>query len=354
VPTPVPFVDLTRRHAEERSALLGAVEGVLARGQLLLGPELAAFESEFAAATGARHCIGVASGTDALRLVFTALGIGPGDEVIVPAFTAVPTAAAVCAVGAVPVPVDVDATTAAIDLTAAAAAVTPATRAVVPVHLYGRPAEVPDLGVPVIEDAAQAHGALPPGPLTTRAVTYSFYPTKNLGGIGDGGAVVTDDDDLAAELRLLRAHGVRPDGAPYEHVRVATNSRLSEIAAAVLRVRLPFLAAGNERRRAVAARYREAAPRLCWPAPHPHHVHHLCVVRVPGRREEFRRAMAPAFGTAVHYPRAITDQPAYRGYTRDPCPQAASWAADCVSLPCFPELTDDEVDRVCAALASWS
>jgi dTDP-4-amino-4,6-dideoxygalactose transaminase len=350
----VPFLDLSRRHAREGPALLAAVEAVLASGQILLGPQLAAFEAEFADWCGARHCIGLASGTDALRLTLTARGIGVGDEVIVPAFTAVPTAAAVVAAGAVPVPVDVDARTATIDPVAVAAAVTPATRAVIAVHLYGRPATLPEVApdVLVIEDAAQAHGALGPG--APRPTAYSFYPTKNLGGIGDGGAVVTDDDGLAAELRLLRAHGVQPDGPPYEHIRVATNSRLSEVEAAALRLRLASLDEGNDRRRVIADRYRRAAPGLAWSEPHARHVHHLCVVRIPERRDEFRRAMAPVFATAVHYPRSIPQQPAYVGYTRAPCPRAAAWAAECVSLPCQPELTDDEVDRVCDALAAWT
>jgi dTDP-3-amino-3,4,6-trideoxy-alpha-D-glucose transaminase len=352
----VPFLDLSRRHAREGASLVAALEAVLASGQILLGPQLAAFEAEFAEWCGARHCVGLASGTDALRLVLTAAGIGAGDEVVVPAFTAVPTAAAVAAVGAVPVPVDVDERTGTIDPAAVAGAVTSSTKAVIVVHLYGRPAEMPEVaagrGLLVIEDAAQAHGALEPG--APRPTAYSFYPTKNLGGIGDGGAVVTDDDALAAELRLLRAHGVQPDGPAYEHIRVATNSRMSEVEAAALRHRLPSVRAGNDRRRQVAERYRAAAPQLCWPEPHPRHVHHLCVARVPGRRDEFRRVMAPTFATAVHYPRSIPHQPAYVGYTRDPCPRAAAWAAECVSLPCHPELTDDEVDRVCDALAAWT
>ena len=173
-----------------------------------------------------------------------------------PAFTAVPTAAAVCATGATPVFVDVDADTAAIDVDAAARAVTDRTRAVIPVHLYGRPAPLPDLGVPVLEDAAQAFGALDAGS-GSAAVACSFYPTKNLGGIADGGAVLTDDDDLAASIRLFRAHGLT-DG--YVHTRIATNARLSEVSAAALRVGLPLLDADNQRRRDIAARYVAAAP----------------------------------------------------------------------------------------------
>jgi dTDP-3-amino-2,3,6-trideoxy-4-keto-D-glucose/dTDP-3-amino-3,4,6-trideoxy-alpha-D-glucose/dTDP-2,6-dideoxy-D-kanosamine transaminase len=214
------------------------------------------------------------------------------------------------------------------------------------VHLYGRPAPLPDLGVPVLEDAAQAHGALTPG--GSAATAYSFYPTKNLGGIGDGGAVVTDDAELAHRLRRLRVHGMSEQ---YVHLEVAQNFRMSELEAAWLRLTLPHLAAGNERRRAVAARYRAAAPGLRWHADHPRHVHHLCVVRVADR-DRFRAELAQrGVGTGVHYPLALTQQPAYRHLTRHPCPQAEAWAAECVSLPCFPELHDAEVDQVCDALA---
>ena len=217
------------------------------------------------------------------------------------------------------------------------------TRAVIPVHLYGRPATIPDLGLPVLEDAAQAAGALEPRSGSV-AAAYSFYPTKNLGGICDGGAVVTDDPALAAELRLLRAHGVTD---AYVHTRVSTNARLSDLAAAALRVGLPRLTFDNERRRAIAARYREAAPGLTWHPDHPRHVYHLCVARVPDR-DAFRSA-AP-FGTGVHYPLALTQQPAYAGFVRDACPEAEAWAAECVSFPCFPEMTDDEVEAVCRAI----
>jgi dTDP-4-amino-4,6-dideoxygalactose transaminase len=195
----------------------------------------------------------------------------------------------------------------------------------------------------VLEDAAQAHGALDPT-APSAAAAYSFYPTKNLGGVGDGGAVVTDDDDLAAQVRLLRAHGLTED---YEHTAVSGNSRLSELEAAALRIELRRLPAWNERRRTIARAYREAAPNLRWQAPDERHVYHLCVARIPDR-EEFRRRMP--FGTAVHYPRALTQQSAYRKFVRDACPRAESWAAECVSLPCFPEMTDDEIEVVCRAL----
>jgi dTDP-4-amino-4,6-dideoxygalactose transaminase len=293
--------------------------------------------------TGRRHAVGVSSGTDALRLALVALGIGPGDEVIVPAFTAVPTAAAVCAAGAAPVFVDVDPESAALDERRARAAVTERTRAVIPVHLYGRPAPLPELGVPVLEDAAQAFGALD-GASGSAAVAYSFYPTKNLGGVTDGGAVVTDDDEVDARLRLLRTHG---HAGEYVHTLVSTNARLSEIAAAALRVGLPRVEEQNRRRREIAARYRAAAPGLGWQAEHPRHVHHLCVARVTDR-EAFRRRLP--FDTGVHYPLALTQQPAYEQFVRSPCPHAERWAAECVSFPCFPEMTGDEIEAVCRAI----
>jgi dTDP-3-amino-3,4,6-trideoxy-alpha-D-glucose transaminase len=343
--TTIPVVDLARRAAALEPELSDAVQRVVRSGMYLLGPELEAFEAEFAAFTGRRHAIGVASGTDALRLALIALGVGARDEVILPAFTAVPTAAAVCATGAVPVFADVDAATATLDPEAAASAVTPRTRAVIPVHLYGRPALVPDLGVPVLEDAAQAHGALD-GERASAAAAYSFYPTKNLGGIGDGGAVVTDDDELAATVRLLRVHGLAD--ASYQHTRVATNARMSEVEAAALRVGLRRLTEQNERRREIAARYRDAAPHRTWQEPHARHVFHLCVTRVPDR--DAFRARVP-FSTGVHYPRALTQQDAYMPFVRDTCPRAEAWAAECVSLPCFPEMTDDEIEVVCRALS---
>jgi dTDP-4-amino-4,6-dideoxygalactose transaminase len=340
---PIPVVDLARRARSLEPELSEAVARVVRSGAYLFGPELEAFESEFAAFTGRRHAVGVSSGTDALRLSLVALGVGAGDEVIVPAFTAVPTAAAVCAAGATPVFVDVDAATATISVDAARAAKTERTRAVIPVHLYGRPAELPDLGVPVIEDGAQAHGALDPRS-GSAAAAYSFYPTKNLGGITDGGAVVTDDDDLAASLRLLRAHGATGD---YLHTRISTNARLSDVAAAALRVGLRRLTADNARRREIATRYRAAAPGLRWQPDHERHVVHLCVARVPDRAR-FRDRVP--FGTGVHYPLALTQQPAYRQFVVAGCPEAESWAAECVSFPCFPEMTDDEIEAVCRAI----
>jgi dTDP-3-amino-3,4,6-trideoxy-alpha-D-glucose transaminase len=344
----VPLVDLTRRTGDLREQYLAAVDRVLASGALLLGPELDAFEREFAAWAGYRHAVGVSSGAAALQLALSAMGVRAGDEVIVPAFTAVPTASAVCALGATPVPVDVDDSTAALDLDAADAAVTSRTRAVVPVHLYGRPAPLPAGGPAVLEDAAQAHGALRRHS-GSAGVAYSFYPTKNLGGIGDGGAVVTDDDELAAAVRRSRVHGMTEQ---YVHTVVAQNFRMSELEAAWLRLALPSLPAANERRRAIASHYRGVAPHLRWHAEHPDHVHHLAVVRVADR-ERFRRALHEAgVATGVHYPLALTQQPAYRDFARHHCPNAEQWAGECVSVPIFPELTDAEIAQVGGVLAA--
>ncbi|MFZ4515659.1 MAG: DegT/DnrJ/EryC1/StrS family aminotransferase [Acidimicrobiia bacterium] len=342
--TTVPFLDMARRTRRFAAAGHAAIDRITDRGVVLLGPETEAFETALAHYTGYKHAIAIASATEALRLTMSAMHIGPGDEVIVPAFTAVPTAAAVCASGATPVFVDVDPETATMNISAAAARVTERTRAVIPVHLYGRPSEIPDLGVPVIEDAAQADGALVHHHHSA-AVSYSFYPTKNLGGLGDGGAIVTDDDDLALRMRRMRVHGLTEN---YVHTEISTNARLSEFEAAWLAASLLELDTDNERRRMIARRYREAAPHLQWQADHERHVYHLCVVRVPDR--DAWRARAP-FGTALHYPVALTQQPAYEWYVDEPCREAEGWAAECVSLPCFPEMTDEEVAFVAEALS---
>ncbi len=330
------------RRVEPR--LREALERVTASGRLLMGGELEAFELAWAAHVGRAHAVGVASGADALTIALRALGVGDGadDEVIVPAFTAMATLAAVRAAGAFPVPVDVDLATAAIDVGAAARAVTERTRAVMPVHLYGRPCALPELGIPVIEDAAQAHGALF-GPSPSVAAIYSFYPTKNLGGIGDGGAIVTDDASLAERARSLRDLGRDQDG---RYTAVSSGSRMSELEAAALSELLPLLGPDNDRRRAIARAYRVSAPGLGWVEDHPDHVYHLCVLR---ERESLRES--PKFSTALHYARASTQEPAYAPFTREPCPNAEQWAATCVTLPCFPEMSDAEIETVAGALS---
>jgi dTDP-4-amino-4,6-dideoxygalactose transaminase len=348
----VPVVDLTRRHRRFATAFGWASRRVLESGTVLLGDETAALEQELVqalhpSATGER-AVAVSSGASGLQLALAALGVGPGDEVIVPDLTAVPTASAVCAVGATPVPVDVDADTATLDAACTAAACTSATRAIIVVHLYGRPAPVAPLvglGIPVVEDAAQAHGAL--AKVTGAAAVYSFYPTKNVGGIGDGGAVVSADGELIDRIKRLRAHGM---AGQYVHVDVGQNHRLSELEAAWLRLQLTGLRNDNARRAAIARRYRAIAPDLGWQADHTDHVFHQCVARVADR-EGFREALHDrGVASAVHYPLTIGQQPAYHRFQRHPAPVAERWAAGCVSLPCFPELTDAEADRVAGAL----
>lgn len=350
----VPVVDLSRWGAEVAERFAASAAAIARRGVFLLGEETMALEAELAAwadrsgtARAHHRTVAVSSGAAALQLALRAVGVGEGHEVIVPAFTAVPTASAVAALGAVPVPVDVEPKTANLDPALVAAARTARTRAVVVVHLYGRPATLPDTDLPVVEDAAQAQGALVHDGRSA-AVAYSFYPTKNLGGIGDGGAVVSTDHDLIERVTRLRTHGM---SAQYVHDHVSQNFRMSEVEAAWLRLGLPRLEEWNRRRRAIAEHYRAAAPHLRWQAPHERHVYHLCVARFAARdavRAELARA---GVGSAVHYPLAITEQPAYRHLTRAPCGEAERWAAECVSLPCFPHLSDGEVEAVGAALA---
>jgi dTDP-3-amino-3,4,6-trideoxy-alpha-D-glucose transaminase len=346
----IPFLDLTRRlHAFEADFLV-AVSRVMRSGTLLLGPELSSFEAEAAATLGGGQFIGVSSGAAAIQITLEALGIGPGDEVIVPAFTAVPTASAVSATGARPVPVDVDPRTALIDPQHVEAAITGRTRAVMPVHLYGRPvdlAPIADLGLAVVEDAAQACGAVTPG--ASAAVAYSFYPTKNVGGIGDGGAVATTDEGLAESIRRRRVHGMTER---YVHLDISQNFRMSEIEAAWLRLQLPHLHEGNRRRAEIARHYHSAAPHLQWQADHANHVYHLCVARFTDRETARADLAAQGVATAVQYPLSIGRQPAFRDLMTEPCPVADRWAAECVSLPCFPEMTDAEVETVAHALAN--
>jgi dTDP-3-amino-3,4,6-trideoxy-alpha-D-glucose transaminase len=313
----------------------------------LLGAELSAFEAEFAEWLGAQQCVAVSSGASALQLALAACGVGPGDEVLIPAFTAVPTASAVAALGAIPRAVEVDPTTACVTTATVAAGRTSRTKAVIIVHLYGYPADLPDTDLLIIEDAAQAHGALR-DPGRAPATAYSFYPTKNLGGIGDGGAVVTNRADLAERVRRLRVHGMT---AQYVHEDVSQNFRLSEIEAAWLRLALCDLSADVERRREIVGRYRQAAPGLHWQAGHSGHAYHLAVFRTTDRNNVRAALDAEGVASAIHYPLAITQQPAYRDLQHASCPEAEAWAAECLSVPCFPEMTEAEIDRVCAALA---
>lgn len=345
----VPFVDLSRRGARFSDQFTARAAQIAVSGQFLLGPELEAFEAEFGSFLGAGHVVGLSSGASALQLALKAAGVSAGDDVLVPAFTAVPTASAVVAMGARPVLVDVDPATACITEQTVAAARTPLTTAVIVVHLYGYPIEeLPSTDLIVIEDAAQATGALR-DPGRSAATAYSFYPTKNLGGICDGGAIVTSDTSLAKQARQLRVHGMTEQ---YVHVEISQNFRMSELAAAWLRLGLDELAADNAARRRIARDCRSAAPQLCWQQDHDDHVFHLNVFRTRERQRVRETLTAAGIGSAVHYPIPITQQPAFIDARHAPCPEAGAWAEQCVSIPCFPEMTNDEVNRVCSALAS--
>ena len=362
----IPQFDLTRQYAGLESEIEAVLRRVLRAGRFILGPEGEAFEAECAAALGVEHAIGVASGSDALRLMLGALGIGPGDEVITPALSFAASATAALQVGARPVFADVDPATLTLDSDRAAAAMTPSTRAILPVHLYGLPAAMGPLraladahGVPLIEDAAQAFGATlggrPVGSLGT-AAAFSFYPTKNLGACGDAGLVTTSDGELALRLRRARNHG---QAGKYEHVELGWASRLDELQAAILRVKLRHLPAWTEARRRIARRYAAglAGCPLALPPEPPgaRHVFHQFTVRTP-RRDALAKHLAVAgIGTACHYPQPIPGQLLFRELGYEASAYPAAWAAsqEVLSLPCFPELADDEVDTVVATIQAF-
>lgn len=355
----VPFLDLKRELEPSRDALKAAAARVIDSGWFILGRELDAFEGEFARFAGRRVCVGVGNGLDALRLVLHARGVGPGDEVIVPALTFIATALAVTQVGATVVLADVDPGTLLLDPAAVARAITPRTRAVVPVHLYGQLCDMASLralipsGAFVLEDAAQAHGALRDGASSgeaTAAATYSFYPGKNLGALGDGGAVVTDDPALGKQLRRLRNYGQEEK---YLHTEQGLNSRLDEIQAALLRVRLERLERDNAARADVVRRYREglagvAGLRLLDVPDGSRPAWHIFPVRHPRRDELGRMLREAGIETLVHYPRALHQQPALSHLRDQRHPVSEEAARELLSLPLAPSLTDAEVARVIA------
>jgi len=357
----IPFLDLTRQHAALKRELMAAAERVLDASQFVLGGEGRALEAELAQLTGARHGLGVGSGTDALRLALSALGVSRGDEVLTPAFSFVASATTIAMTGATPVFVDVEQDTLTMDPDAAARALTPRTKAVMPVHLYGHPAAIDRLaafararGLALVEDDAQAIGATwgdrPLGGWSD-AACLSFYPTKNLGACGDAGMVVTTRDDVAERVRRLRHHG---DTGRYHHVEVGYCSRLDEVQAAWLRVKLRHLGEWTERRRAIAARYRAglAGLPLTLPVERPgaRHVYHLFTVRHAQRDALAKRLADAGVGTAVHYPRAVPDQPVFAADGERRWPEAYRAAREVLSLPCYPEMTDDEVEGVVDAV----
>jgi dTDP-4-amino-4,6-dideoxygalactose transaminase len=346
---PIPLVDVKAQYAPLLPQLKQTIAEVLEDGRFVRGPNVEAFEQEAAAYLGVAETIGVANGTDALTLVLEAMGVGPGDEVICPAFTFYATAEAIARRGATPVFADVDRATLNLDPADVAERVTPRTKAIMPVHLFGRPAplrELAELGVPLIEDAAQAFGA--PGIATTgTASTFSFYPTKNLFGLGDGGLVATGEPDVAERVRMLAFHGSR-DKVTFELVGV--NSRLDEIQAAALRIFLRELDAWTAARREAAARYAELGlGELCeLPTDEPGHVYHLFVCRSP-ERDRIRAALTEAgIGNAQYYLPPLHLQPALRflGYGDGSLPETERAAAENFSVPLWAGITAEQQERV--------
>ena len=354
----IPFLSLVP--GDDADDVRAAIDRVIARGWFVLGPEVEAFEEEFAAASGAACAVGVGSGTDAIALALRAVGIGAGDEVITAPLSAAYTALAIMMIGARPVFADIDAARLTIDPDRIRAAIGPRTRAIVPVHLYGQAADMTaieriaaDHHLAVVEDCCQAHlGTATGRPIGTigAAGAFSFYPTKNLGALGDGGAIVTNDRALAASLRRLRNGG---QADRYRHLEAGVNSRLDELQAAVLRARLPRLRAWTDRRRALAARYRDrlaGAPVAVPPECDSGHVYHLFVVRSRQREALQRQLLDRGVETLVHYPMSIPRQPALRGLEPAECPVAAQACDEVLSLPLHHRLRDQEVDEVAAAV----
>jgi dTDP-4-amino-4,6-dideoxygalactose transaminase len=357
----VPFLSLAP--GPDAGAVREAISRVVASNWYVLGPEVDAFEADFAAAIGVNHAVGVGTGTDALALALRGLGIGPGDEVITAPVTAAYTALAVVMAGATPIFADVDPQRLTLDPAAVDAAVTSRTAAIMPVHLYGQPADMTDLvklasrrGLAIVEDACQAHLATEAGrPVGSigAAGAFSFYPTKNLGAFGDAGAITTNDTALAARLRRLRNGG---QSSRYHHDEFGINSRLDEMQAAILRARLTFLPEWTARRRALGKRYRAAlagtqveVPPECDAG----HVYHLFPV-LSNRRDEIRAHLeGRGIGTLIHYPVPVTRQAAFANLVPTPCPVADRVCRDVFSLPLHPQLSDADADEVADALRRW-
>lgn len=358
----VPLVDLAAQQAEVNAEVMAELANVFSTAAFIGGPAVAAFEASYAAFVGARHCVGVANGTDALELALRAAGVHPGGEVILPANTFIATAEAVSRIGAVPVPVDVDPSFLLIDPDAVSAAVTSRTQAIMPVHLFGQTAFVERLvpiaescGAVIIEDAAQAQGATRFGRHAGTwglAAGTSFYPGKNLGAAGDAGAVLTDDPALAARVRMLGAHGSLEK---YRHDAIGFNSRLDTVQAVVLNAKLARLHSWNTRRRAAAERYAALladVPGIELPREAPGNVDvwHLYVVRVQCRDEVLGKLHAAGIQAGIHYPVPVHCSRAYAGRIFGAFPVAEEAAGRILSLPLFPHITAEQQERVAEAL----
>lgn len=358
------FGDLRRQYESIREEIDSAIQDVLERGWFVLGSQVERFESEFADYTGVRHAIGVGSGTEAIHLALIAAGVEPGDEVIMPANTCVPTVSGISSAQAVPVLVDVESVSFNMDPALVEAAITSRTKAILPVHLYGQAADLGPIieianGIPVIEDAAQGHGATYKGRrlgAIGKAGCFSFYPSKNLGAYGDGGAVVTDDDEIAARLRRLRNYG---EDRRYYHTIKGVNSRLDEMQAAILQVKLKHLEEWNSGRREIAAFYNRHIDNAVISKPvevdYGVHNYHLYVIRC-NRRDELQGYLSDAgITTLIHYPVPVHLQESYSDLNRQEgdYPIAEKCAKSVLSLPLFPELREEEVSYVVEVLNSF-
>jgi dTDP-4-amino-4,6-dideoxygalactose transaminase len=361
--TPIPFLDLATPHRELAEEILPAWEKILKNAAFVGGPELAGFESEFAAYVGTSHSVGVASGTDAIRLALLAMGLQPGDEVVTVSHTFIATTEAITQAGGKVVFVDVDPVTATMDPGRLEAAIGPRTRVVLPVHLYGQPADMDPIlevarrrGLLVLEDACQAHGAEYHGRRAGSmgaAAAFSFYPGKNLGACGEAGAVTTNDADLASRIAQLRDHG---QARKYHHDLEGYNGRLDSLQAAALRIKLRHLDRWNDARRLHAREYAERLSGSAVAIPEEvsgrKHVWHLYVVRHP-ERETIREALGAAgIGTGMHYPVPLHLQKPYAsmGFGQGAFPVSERWAFQGLSLPMFPGLAESQIDRVCETL----
>ncbi len=350
----IPLVDLGKQHAEIRPEMDAAIANVIDSGRFILGPEVVAFEEELASACDARFTVGVSSGTDALLLALMALGVGAGDEVVTSAFTFFATAGVIARLGAKPVFADIEAESFNLDPQAALAAASSATAALMPVNLYGRLAALPKTDIPIIEDAAQSVGCGAPRGL---AAGYSFFPTKNVGALGDAGAVATNDADFADRLRLLRTHGGRPK---YFHAAVGGNFRIDALQAAVLRIKLRKLGEWNQARRQNAARYSElfAAQSLdvvATPQDSPEHIYHQYTIRVP-RRDELRAHLKErGIATEIYYPQPLHLQQCFAnlGYKEGSLPNTEDAAKRALSLPVHQHLAADDQEYVVSEIAAF-
>lgn len=359
----VKFVDLSAQHKALETEIKDVFNRVLSNCSFVLGPEVEKFEKAFASYCQAAHCIAVTNGTAALQLVLQGLGVGPGDEVITVAHTFIATAEGITAAGARPVFVDIDPVSYTMDPSNLEAAITPRTKAIIPVHLYGQPADMDAInaiaakhGIPVIEDACQAHGAKYQGRRTGslgRAACFSFYPSKNLGACGEGGAITTDDAELAKKVRMLRDHG---SVKKYEHDFPAYNLRLEGLQGGVLAVKLPHLDGWNENRRNLAKRYNElfAGSKIVSPKqmPYAEHVYHLYVVVVEDREGLRKTLSEQGIENGLHYPIPLHLQKAYAdlGYKKGDFPVSEHVAANHVSLPMYAELPLEHVEHVAKAV----